>query len=317
MNIKKTFFLEIFGLLLFVIITILVLEFIFRNEKTNIDTLFEKIKHGQNIELIIVGNSHSGALGNPSYTDIEKTNIANLSIGGQDIFHSFQIIKKSVNSLPNLKCIILSIDYDLLGYSLISTNQDYTARQYYIHTDTLENMSITNVWIAKSNFFRANRDFSLLFNRNQKINNNNKPELKENFTPLTINNINENEFCKKRATEMTSIKFSKNLIEKNFKTIVDIINITNLNNVNLIVLVPPKRDCFYQHANQENTILGKETLYSILSNNNCTFIDLYENPSFQDDDFVDPDHLNQKGGDFLNGILDEQIRNLQIKSSFN
>lgn len=308
---KKIFCFEIVTIMAFVAMAIVALELLFADCPTRIDYLYSSIHRScDSLELAIVGNSHAGAVGRPSILGIEKEKVGNYSIGGQDLFHAKIIINELLAKKKNLKYIVLFVDYDMLGYDLISTNQRYTDREYYKYADTMQDMSLVNRLMATSNFFRCNRDFSMLAKKYEQTETKNTSEpssrQEENFIPVAATN-DVCEACRHRATEMTGIKFRSSTIDDNQNILQNIIDIVSVNNVQLIIVVPPKRDCFYEYANKENTIISKDALYKIVkSNAGVCFVDMYGNEMFNDDDFVDADHPNSAGVDKIEMVITKE-----------
>ena len=310
MNNRHRFCVEFFVTLLFVAAMISVLELLFSNLPTRIDYLYADIhQSSDSVELAIVGNSHAGAMGRPSILGVEKENGINCSVGGQDLFHAYFIIDELIKCKKALKYVILFVDYDMLGYNLIETNQRYIDREYYRYADTMQDMSFVNRLMASSNFFRCNRDFSMLAKKYKQVESKNTSKHvmhEENFIPVATTD-DAGEACKRRALEMTSIKFKSSLVEENKVILQNIIDLASSNKKNLIVVVPPKRQCFYDYADSTNSQMSKCELYKMMqSNNNVCFVDIYGNQNFCDDDFVDADHPNSQGVDKIEQIISER-----------
>lgn len=317
---SKIFCIEVAAIMCFFIAVIIVLEVLFADCPTRIDYLYASIRQTtDSVEVAIVGNSHAGAIGKPSVLHVEKEMVGNYSVSGQDLFHAQIVISDILKQKNKLKYIVLFVDYDMLGYDLLSTNQRYTDREYYKYADTMQDMSLANRLMATSNFFRCNRDFSVLKEKYKRSESNNETVLKqqeENFIPVTTTN-DEKEACRHRATEMTGIKFTRSLVGENQKILQNIIDRVLSSNVQLIIVVPPKRSCFYEYANKENTKLSKDALYQIVESNNVVcFVDMYGNEMFNDDDFVDADHLNPSGVDKIKKVITNEYFSDEHKWSF-
>ncbi len=311
---RKIFCIEVAAIIFFFIAVIAVLEVLFDDCPTRIDYLYASIRQTtDSVEVAIVGNSHAGAIGKPSVLHVEKEMVGNYSVSGQDLFHAQIVISDILKQKNKLKYIVLFVDYDMLGYDLLSTNQRYTDREYYKYADTMQDMSLANRLMATSNFFRCNRDFSVLKEKYKRSESNNETVLKqqeENFIPVTTTN-DENEACRHRAIEMTGIKFKRSLICENQKILQNIIDRVLSSNVQLIIVVPPKRSCFYEYANKENTKLSKDALYQIVESNEAVcFVDMYGNEMFNDDDFVDADHPNSSGVYKIGLIITNEYENI-------
>ena len=310
LNNKHRFCVEIAAVALFIAVMIFVLELLFCDVPTRIDYLYAGIhQSNDNIELAIVGNSHAGAIGKPSLLGLRRDCVENYSVGGQDLFHVYLIVDELIKCKKALKYIVLFVDYDMLGYSLIETNQRYTDREYYKHADTMQDMSLVNRLMATSNFFRCNREFSMLakkYKQEEEEKTSMQEKYEENYIPIATTD-DAGKACKRRALEMTSIKFRNSLVEENKLILQHIIDLVSSSDMTLILVVPPKRQCFYDYADSANSQISKCELYKMMqSNSNVCFADMYENPNFCDDDFVDADHPNSQGVDKIEQIITER-----------
>ncbi len=321
---RKLFFIEVGAVIVFFVLLMAFLEYRYSGYETNIDKLFNHIKSRRNAQLAIVGNSHLGPIRNIDMFDLKQRDIINVSIGGQDIFHSYFLIQKLLEVASDMKYIILGIDYDMLGYSLNTTNQKFIARQYYKHTDTLEDMSLSNRLMASSNFFRTNRDISILFAPSKKKTStaktaSQKEQQQESiedvdlegleFVPVATPQTQSSEFCEKRAIELTSIKFSNDVVQNNINRIRQIIKLFHNSNAKLIIVVTPKQECFYEYSYKKNVEIGKNALYSLSEEfaKSLIFIDFTSNQAFADSLFIDPDHLNREGIELLVNLITEEV----------
>lgn len=318
LNNRHRFCIEIVAVVLFIAIMIFLGELLFRDMPTRIDYLYANIHHSNDtIELAIVGNSHAGAIGKIDVFDVGKERVGNYSVSGQDLFHAKLIVDELIKSKKNLKYIILFVDYDMLGYNLIETNQRYTDREYYKYADTMQDMSLENKLMARSNFFRCNRAFHLVWDKyfsNNSASDDTIFAQEETFIPVATSD-NKDDACRHRAEEITSIKFKSRLIAENGLVLQRIIHKITVQKIQLVILVPPKRSCFYCYADSGNSFLAKNKLYQMIdSNNKVCFIDLYGNNSFVDDDFVDADHLNKEGAKKVEQLIMEEYEKYVAKN---
>ena len=213
------------------------LEFLFINTPNYIEDLFEKLESNDSTQVLLLGNSHIQALGEPV---IDEAKSFNFGVGGQDIFHMHMILKYVLLKMEkkDIKQVIIGLDYDLLGYSFKSANTMWLDRLYYPVTGKLSNNSFGAVIMAKSNFFRANRDF-----------------LKLNFSNSKIKNkdLNYLDFsqCDKRAKEHSVTKFDKSEINKNVKLLESIYSLCKNHNIRLTLINLPKANCYYKFYNKD------------------------------------------------------------------
>jgi hypothetical protein len=285
----KKLYIEIFSAFLLMVLMALVLEYLYKDYVNDFDLRFKAYDEEKDIiEQIYIGNSHIGVFGFMS--DSNET-IFNFSFGGQDLFHMMVLIEKAISGSPSLKSVVLGCDYDLLGYNYQIANQNWKDRQYYPHTGVLFDKSLSNLIMAKSNFFRSNRDLKHLFASSK---NKNQNEQKINFIPIQTGNLSK-DGCKKRAEEHSFVKYKEELIDENIHCLKRIANSCNEKNVSLIIVNPPKRKCYWNSYNEEVIKYNSETLIKMSEELGFVFIDFYNNAEFIEGDFLDYDHLNKKG----------------------
>jgi hypothetical protein len=261
------------------------LEFLFRYSNNPVENKFSIYSELNDISIIIIGNSHSAAIGSPIVYDSLLS--YNFSIGGQDIFHMYAILKAIKPKSTSLKKIVIGIDYDLLGYDYKIANQMWMDRLYYKYTNLLYDSSLSNRIMASSNFFLANRDLSnvhvFAIGKNE--------TLETNYLNFLAKGVD----CSRRAIEHSINKFDSSLIQKNLLYLYEINKIAKSKSIELLFVNYPKRDCYYNHYNEDVAIKGKMLISNFSDTTGINFIDLWRNKGFCDEDFLDSDHLSPEG----------------------
>ncbi len=304
------------------------LEFAYRNYTTQADQVFTKFNSKANtVEYIYIGNSHVGVFS--SLPGLQTPAVVNMSLGGQDIYRMYSVLKTVIPNSPNLKRVYMGLDYDLLGYNQTKNGEEYLDRVYFPYTGEMYNDNFTNRLMSKSSFFRANRDMAYLFSRN-------KAPKDLNFIPVASNNTAANtqsapvvkdstkktdttvavqtaapvqhkqmdqHMCRKRAEEHTMLKYKQKYINENIGYLKQIIDICQKHNIQLVFFNPPKTECYKGYSYAPNITTAKQTIDSFTIANKATYLDFYNSPAFNDDLFVDFDHLNATGATMLNDSL--------------
>ena len=298
----KRFFRTIFVLLLIVLSCISIIEFFYKDYKPPIELKFDNYYRQHNTQVILLGNSHVGSLGTPTF-DNKKS--FNFSVGGQDIFHFYAILKTILEKKNSIKLIILGVDYDLLGYDYRIANTMWLDRNYYKNTKMLYDSSSTNKIIASSHFFQSNRDFSYLTIEKSIISNNTKNNEHLNFNPVEGGNP------KNRAIEHSFHKFDTILVETNTMYLQELIYLVKKKKINLILVNLPKKNEYYKHYNKKALKVGKKQLKMLANSNQLIFFDFWGSNFFSYEDFNDGDHLSNLGAQKVISILEYSINNEQ------
>src|ERR1700741_3318190 len=160
---KGRLFIEIIVLFTGLALAAFLIELKYRSFKTPADYMFDKYNTiKQKPFAVIIGNSHMGDF--EQYSPDPAAAQLNLSIGGQDLFREYVVLRKIIKeSKGKVKSVLLGLDYDVMGYNQVLSGQDYIDKQYFVHVDTLYKNSIQNRFLSSSAFFRSNREMGFLF----------------------------------------------------------------------------------------------------------------------------------------------------------
>jgi len=266
--------------------------------ETAADQIFKNYDLYKNDSIVVIlGSSHALML-DDYYPDTSKY-VVNFSIGGQDLFRENMVLKKIVKDGAKIQQVILCLDFDALGYNQVLSGEGYIDKQYYKYLDTLYDDSFTNRLMGSSSFFRSNRDISFLFQEPQvsvlvKTKGGNANGLP--YVPVGNGALND-EDCKGRAIEHSSIKFKKELLRENLTYLEIMFTLCKMNNIDLVIITTPKMQCYRDNSNKENIELAKSNFMEYLRKNDAerSYYNLYEDTLFTNEDFIDYDHLNQNG----------------------
>lgn len=273
----------------------LFLEKAFEGYKTPVDYVLGPLKAGDPVTLLIVGNSHTGALGAERLRADDVTH--NASVGGQDIYRSYLLLRAFVPKLPRLREVIVALDYDAVGYNISVFNQDWQDRQYYRYTGQLYRDGTLPRLLARSAFFRANRDIGALFSKPQPEGGRPNPIL-----PVVGGLDSTPEGCRLRAKEHSEVKFDERLIDENIGYLRAIVALGSRRQISIHFLNPPKRDCYRAGYSAATRRDGLKAIGTALGRDGASFHDFFE-ADFSDDDFRDHDHLTPAGSRKLMGQL--------------
>ncbi len=318
----------IFSVLIICLVVMALLEYAYRNYSTSAARLFKPyFEKAETVETIYIGNSHIGVFNGIFPQGVKE--VGNLSLGGQDVFRMYTAIKTVIPKSPALKKIYLGLDYDLIGYNQTKSGQEYIDREYYEFTGELYNNTLTNRLMSRSIFFRSNRDIAYLFKRNK----GEKEEL--NFIPVANKPVEEEKkvvdqatnnrlvdtsatlktetllshktfnpfMCRKRAEEHSLLKFKQKNIPENLEYLNRIVQLCKQHNIELVFFDPPKTECYKSGCSKTNVELAKHTIDSFATANKIPYVDFYNDTTFNNDMFVDYDHLNLVGVKILSDKL--------------
>lgn len=222
------------------------------------------------------------------YTPIWE-NSYNLGLTSTDFYTSFILFNIYQKKLDNLQNVIFFFNIPSIGYSLIKTAERYRAISYKYFFD------IPYQYPNYINYkFEKKIEIECKKTNIQNIDDNYRGyETKSGF----ISNIGAQERARTHLRENQREPDQIEWIEK-------LIDTTGERKINLFFVIPPYRSDF-KSALPQKTILFKK-IYK-LSFKGAVLFDYYDSNLFDDSDFGDMDHLNEKGAIKLTSELKGQL----------
>ncbi|WP_418636827.1 hypothetical protein [Winogradskyella sp.] len=255
------------------------------------------------VETLILGSSHSLYGINPEYFLDETYNLAHVS---QSIDLDYLLLQKYIDELPKLKTVVIRLSYTTLHEQLGETKEAWRLKDYNLYY----NLKVSNKLKFNSEVLSVKLENNLKRLKNYYI----KDEV-----PISVENSGW-AFLKKSnggksLKELGQIVAQKhtaeddNLVIENIEYLEKIVNLCNAQNVKVIIVTLPAYKSYIAHLNKEqldkviSTGLKMDNSY-----NNCSYLNLMSNESFNTDDFYDADHLNTNGAKKLSLFLDDFIK---------
>ena len=265
--------------------------------------------NSKNIQILILGSSHSTYGINPDYfsSAIFKEKSFNASNISQTIDYDYEIFKKYSNKLPNLKYIILPISYFSLYLILDSGPELWRIKNYNLYFDINKSNNIADQLEILSSELPVN--LNRIYNYYH-----------YGISHITCSKLGwrevfhekiETDFLQsgKMAAERHSGK-GENHFADNSRKLKEILRIANNMGVKVLLYTPPAYYTYTQnldHTQLNSTLNYASELPEIFKN--TRYINLLSDKSFIKEDFYDADHLNKFGAKKLTlkleGILKE------------
>lgn len=282
----------------------LALESFYRFIPNNYTEKQKQILQSYDSEILILGNSHSFYGINPSFFTQKAYNFSNIS---QSLYFDELLLEKHITHFENLKYVILTIDYFTLSQE-DDTSEDLWRKYYY-----QQYMDIEVPSIAKIDF----KSYSLATTRNLEMNiellrkyRNEKKLIEcndlgwgsyEGINPEYNNLATAIDIAKKNEDGLTDFKSNELRLQR-------MINLCNKNEVRLVLITMPVTSYYAENINQNK--LKKVVAscnYFEEKNKNVIYLNLFQSPQFDNNDFYDTDHLNSKGATKCSRILNQFI----------
>lgn len=295
----KKFLIYVLKIILPIFIFLLVLEITLRKIPNDYQLKKEYLdKNASEIITLILGSSHTFYGINPDYFSKKTFNAAYVS---QSLDLDYEILKTYESKFKKLKTVIIPISYFSLFETLETDIEKWRMKNYVLYydlpikTDLNNQFEILNSDI-KSNLKKTIKHYvlhkSFITSSNlgwgTNFNSKDKKEIKGEFT----------------AKKHTVKNFD--LLKNNLKSLQNIINLCRKKNISIIFITTPTHSSYYKYLNQIQLEKKHKVINNLVNtNSNCTHINLMYSNSYNDDDFFDADHLNEKGAKKLSLFLDK------------
>lgn len=298
----KRFILSVFFLLIALpIISEIVLRKIPNDYQYKADYLKD---HGEKIETLILGSSHTFTGLNPHLFSSETFNAAH---SAQSLDLDYKIIEKYKSGLPNLNTIIIPISY----FSFVSELNDFSEKKLkyyaiYWRIDT-GNKDLNKKFEIFSEPIDVNytRIKNYYVHHKTELSIDEKGYIKNRYEPEWNDSIYAKNTSRKHRFNLNSTKVQQK-IRTHYNNLERLIKEAQSKNIQVILLSTPTTDLYKdyviktpQYYNLSNNILR------LSKHKNVTVIDYFtNNHDFKFSEFKNSDHLNAKGADKLTSKVD-------------
>lgn len=290
-------YLEILILLGITAILFLSVDRYYAGCETGADQLMKEFRKSEHSAVrLFIGNSHTLAL-SLAADRLEPGSSVSFAFGGMDLFNSYALVRKYLDSVPCLRYVYIGIDEEWLGYNQTESKTEYVNRSLYRYTDTLYNHSLSNRLLASSNFFRSNRNLDFLFAPGRS---------KVNLQKM-VNGIwyppDDTIECRQRAIEHSSLRFNPSLVSENLHLLKSICEIVRARGIRLCLFYSPKRSCYMKYRDKKLMNPVEVRLETFILENQIPYIRNVDVAAVPDILFSDPDHLTPEGAAWFLGKL--------------
>ncbi len=259
------------------------------------------------IETLVFGDSHAFFGINPEYFTSNTFNIANVS---QSLYFDELLLQKHIDSLPNLKNVILNISYFTLS-AIDNSSEDRWRRYFYQQQMDLKIPSISvfdpnqyslalvrrfdNTVVLFGEYLQNGTVVSSYENGYGRQDETNIVPDKEKISVL---------IAKKHEDHLYDFEVNKNRLQR-------MIDLCNKNGIEVFLIEMPVYKTYYNLLDTAK----KEKINTTLSqleeqNKGVHYLNFSQEESFIDSDFRDADHLTNEGAEkfskLLNAILQEK-----------
>lgn len=262
------------------------------------ETKFNQFLMKQKIELLVTGLSYSEVGVNCDKLSVPSFNF---SLSGQDIFYDYYLTKYLLNFnvfKNNIKKICINMAYYSFDWDLSLSPNSFTRIHRYLYTlgKTHNYNNILHLKLCHSIYKSKDYERDYLNYHRYKLN-----------TVLKDIDYQQEKIAKKQA----NMNYPKTVIEN--KYIFEMyLKMLNENNIKPIILILPTSRHYYKYFSNN---YQKNKFYKIINQfrkvYNFKVIDYFNSKIFNDEDFCDYSHLNNKGALKFTSILEKELSSFE------
>ena len=282
------------------------LEYFYRTTESNYSYKHKMLTQNyEDIETLIVGDSHALYGINPDYLDSKAFNLANVS---QSLYFDDLLFKKHIDSLKNLKQIIMTISYFSLS-KLENTEGDIWRKYFYsnqmdIRVPVISIFDVREYSLSLTRRFKFSVDFIKYYYDNE-----------ESLVGCDASGwgvLYETTNGKSLDTESWSAaKRHEDFLwdfEDNIARLQSIIEYCKKIQCKVYLVDMPVYHEYVSRLNPDKLEKITKSCNDLATHNsNVTYINLRQDFRLENSDFYDPDHLNHKGAKKYTEIINEMI----------
>ncbi len=252
-------------------------------------------------ETIVFGDSHAFYGVNPEYLDTTTFNASNIS---QSLYFDKLLFERHIDSFKTIKQILITVAYTTLSEE--DNKLDLVTRKYFYQNQMDLDVPLISAFnprkysLALSRSFRKTADLiGEYYEKGTLVTSHPNGFLTTNTIERSSNDLD-------RVAKIVTKRHEDNLLDfgKNTKRLQSIINACKQRDIKVCLVSFPVNYRYVKLVNSDKVdkmyatcnILAKE-------NENVTYINLFEDNRFRDEDFYDANHLNVKGAEKCSKIL--------------
>lgn len=293
--------------LLPVIIFVIVFELLARTIPTSYSAKNNLLTQKKSqIEILILGSSHSNFGINPQFFGREAFNISNTS---QCLYEDYEVLLKYLPECRNVKTVIIPISYFTLQSDLALSPEAWRCAYYSFYMGVqceespslfeLKNYSALVLWDGPLGVIKAIRN-----GNNMNIN-----EYGYQTPEKSKSSINEiiNDKAGKARVGYHDKFMDYNLLGFNINILNKIVAELNKRNIRIIFVTTPVYKTYYQNISKKNYVIMTKSIDKIARKYSAKYFNYFYDDRFNITDFLDNDHLNEKGAKKFSIILKNEV----------
>lgn len=263
----------------------------------------------QDIEVLILGNSHAYYGIDPSYFSLPAFNASHVS---QSVDLDKQLLELYLDKSKNLKQVIVTTDYLTLFFRMSLSPESWRTKNYAIYyglpvaTKPEQYTELFSLSL-KTNLARV---CGFYFGTEEYITCN-----QSGYSPNAHMQLKDIAKAGKNAAIRHTVQDTL-LFQKNLAVIESMIEKCNKRNIQVLCITCPASSYYQDNIDPLQLQKTEQTMYLLAKKyKNCTYQNYWHSSLFTDDDFADGDHLNPQGAQKLSESLAKTLEISHLDSS--
>ncbi|MDB5272143.1 MAG: hypothetical protein JWO58_510 [Chitinophagaceae bacterium] len=257
------------------------------------------------VEVLFLGSSHAYYGINPVYIQRPAFNASYIS---QSLNYDEAILKKYGSQLPSLKYIVVPISYFTLFTTIENNSESWRVKNYVMYCG----MKTSRSWMDHSELFSNTLKVNIQRIQSYYIQHKENRSCSDlgwgmDYNSSIKNNLEESgTFAAERHTVMDTACYRQNR-----NSLHSILTYAEQRNIKVILYTLPAYRSYVEKLNKEQLATTIETAKQFAHDyKNVEYVNFMNNPSFQQRDFFDADHLNEIGAEKLTRKIDSLINKM-------
>lgn len=260
------------------------------------------IKHSSEIEVLYLGNSHIYYGINPEMSNFRSFNLAHIS---QSLDLDLALLNNYKESLSNLKCIVIPVDYFSLRSNLGLGVENWRIKNYEIYYKLNTKLDYSHKFEIFNGKFKDHVDRLLLNEQEKNIKDYNSLGWGTDYVsqgPKTLEEIGAYQALK------NTLNYDFNTVNENIQILNTFVRLAETEKFEIIFVTCPVYQSYYQHINKAQFTEMETVMHELTKKKqHISYYNFFKSSKFNEHDFYDGDHLNHKGAEKFTHLLDSII----------
>lgn len=291
-----------------VVLLAITFEILARTLHTSYSIKHDKLIRKKNdVEILVLGSSHSNFGINPQYFGYESFNLSNTS---QDLYYDYSLLLKYLPVCKNIKIVILPVSYFTLFNRGLNSGIESWRTDYYSFYLKIPNPANSFFNLTQySALFLWDGPINIIKNFKQRsININEYGYQHSDVLESNTNNIISNATGKKRVKLHQNIMDEK-YINGNVDIIDKIVKECISRKIKIVFITTPVYKTYSDNISKKYYDIMIDTIKKITTKYSANSYNYFYDERFCGSDFIDNDHLNDAGATKFSIILKNEVIN--------